>query len=69
MDHFEFVDFETCMRSRGWERLEYVPYDTAVRSRDNWRRALGRENDYDYSNLKPSASAWDERDPYEDLNE
>jgi hypothetical protein len=28
-EHKDFNDFETCMLSKGWERIMYVPYDTA----------------------------------------
>jgi len=28
-EHADFTDFETCMLSKGWERVKYVPYDVA----------------------------------------
>lgn len=35
-EHFPFVDFETCMAHKGWERLEHVQYDVAKESRENY---------------------------------
>lgn len=29
VDHADYHDFETCMRSKGWERVQYVRYATA----------------------------------------
>ncbi len=31
-EHKDFNDFETCMLSKGWERVMYVPYDEAYDS-------------------------------------
>ncbi|MBI4030731.1 MAG: hypothetical protein HY370_03575 [Proteobacteria bacterium] len=31
-----YHDFETCMQAKGWERLEYMPYEMADRARENY---------------------------------
>jgi hypothetical protein len=35
-EHLEYHDFESCMQFKGWERMEYVPYDTAERARADY---------------------------------
>ncbi|MCB1592542.1 MAG: hypothetical protein KDI90_08845 [Alphaproteobacteria bacterium] len=35
----EYYDFEGCMLAKGWERTKYVPYDVAIRSRDDYLAA------------------------------
>lgn len=32
----DYHDFETCMYSKGWERVRYVPYDVSAESRDDY---------------------------------
>ena len=46
-EFLEYHDFESCMISKGWERIEYVPYDVADRALDTFTRthALFRESD------------------------
>jgi len=36
VEHQQFDDFETCMISKGWERIMYVPYDVSVRGADTY---------------------------------
>lgn len=46
-EHSDYHDFETCMGSKGWERVEHVPYDTANKGRENYLAAhvdYGEEN-------------------------
>lgn len=33
----EYHDFEGCMRSHGWERVKYVPYDVASEARETYK--------------------------------
>lgn len=33
---FDYHDFESCMIYAGWERVEYLPYRTALRSRHDY---------------------------------
>lgn len=35
-EHLEYHDFETCMIAKGWERVEYLPYDVADEARGNY---------------------------------
>lgn len=39
-EDFEFQDFETCMIDKGWERVAYLPYDTAEQARKDYVRAI-----------------------------
>ena len=32
VDHSDYHDFETCMRSRGWERVQYMRYASAAKA-------------------------------------
>ncbi len=38
-EHGDYVDFENCMISKGWERVKYVPYDVADTARRTWYEA------------------------------
>lgn len=42
-EHFDYQDFEGCMLAKGWERVEYLPYDMAERARQEYLKAQ-----YDY---------------------
>jgi len=33
-EHLDYHDFRTCMMSKGWERVENVPYEVADRARE-----------------------------------
>ncbi len=35
-EHTDYQDFESCMLAKGWERIKYVPYETAEKSRRVW---------------------------------
>lgn len=36
VSHTDFHDFESCMRSKGWERVRYVRYQTALKGRQTY---------------------------------
>lgn len=38
-EHSNYTDFESCMDTKGWERVEHLPYDTAQKGRDNYIKA------------------------------
>ena len=69
-EHLDYTDFETCMHSKGWERVDHLPYDVAERSRGNWLETIiGDEDGYkrspsDNTNITPR-----DRDAYDDLND
>lgn len=59
-EHSDYHDFEGCMLAKGWERIKYVPYDVAYRSREDYLAAhvkysenlkKKRVKKNDYSNL------------------
>lgn len=37
-EHSDYIDFEGCMRAKGWERVKYVPFEVAERSQENYKR-------------------------------
>lgn len=39
-EHLDYHDFEGCMHTKGWERVEHVPYEVADRSRSTYRRTV-----------------------------
>lgn len=42
-DTKDFTDFETCMTSKGWERVKSVNYETDQRARADYLEAIGHE--------------------------
>lgn len=46
----EYHDFETCMVAKGWERIKYVPYDTAHEARKNYMK---NHVNYKYEENRP----------------
>ena len=59
-EHLPYHDFETCMQAKGWERLEYVPYDVANESRKNYiKTVLGEQYRTKYDMRKPKMVAPD----------
>lgn len=45
-EHSNYMDFESCMGEKGWERIAHVPFEVAARGRENYKRAK-----YDYDPL------------------
>lgn len=37
VSHTDFHDFESCMRSKGWERVRFVRYQTDLKARDTYQ--------------------------------
>ncbi len=37
-EHGDYIDFEGCMRAKGWERIKYVPFEVEERARENYKR-------------------------------
>jgi hypothetical protein len=68
-EHTEYHDFETCMYSKGWERVEHVPQDVSEESRIVYSEViLGKQfvTDGDGSSDLELESA---NSDYENLNE
>ncbi len=71
-EHTEFHDFETCMDYKGWERVEYLPYQAADKARRDYLDNMG------YTKNRPGTSNRElvtsvhapaqNPAPYEDLN-
>lgn len=38
--HTDFNDFEGCMRSKGWERVKFVRYQTSLKSRNTFLETM-----------------------------
>jgi len=36
--HSDYYDFESCMRSKGWERVNYVQYDVELNAQKNYKK-------------------------------
>lgn len=37
---YDYADFETCMREKGWQRAEVLPRPTAYDARDNYTKTI-----------------------------
>ena len=35
-EHSDYIDFEGCMITKGWERVKYVPFDVAEQAHENY---------------------------------
>ena len=57
----DYHDFEGCMIAKGWERIKFVPYDVAYRSREDYldahqkyqdrnKKLFQEQTDYDHLN-------------------
>ena len=73
-EHLEYSDFETCMIHKGWERLEYLPYDDAEKARINYIKNTGQEKKKrkkygKRENVTTLHTHYQKPDPYKDLNE
>ena len=66
-DHSDFVDFETCMRTKGWERVEHLPYDVSTRARKTWLKTI--KGDTEEKAKVNATSRPKDREPFEDLND
>lgn len=42
-EHLDYHDFETCMGSKGWERLEHLPYSEADLARKDYLERYGNK--------------------------
>jgi len=60
-EHFDYTDFEGCMDSKGWERVEHLPYDQASQARSDYLKTL---YGYKYQTNNPSLKETKTADPY-----
>lgn len=45
-EHLEYHDFETCMMDKGWERVEYLPYDESEKARQRYLKQYSNKKTY-----------------------
>lgn len=59
-EHFDYTDFEGCMDSKGWERVENLPYEQAKEARGDYLENLfGYRYQSNHTHLnQPSADAY-----------
>ena len=71
-EHLDYTDFETCMTTKGWERLEFLPITAADRARKDYLDRYGKNKKNKYGNrenvttLDPAAQ---NPPPFKNLNE
>jgi hypothetical protein len=61
-EHKPYSDFETCMTYKGWERVEFVNYETKERARDDYLDAIG------YERYRSTVGERVKKDDYQRLN-
>lgn len=54
-EHSEYTDFEGCMKAKGWERVEHVPFDVARKGRTNYLKAHIDYDHFDHEKLTHSS--------------
>jgi hypothetical protein len=52
-EHSDYHDFESCMVAKGWERVEYLPYDVAKKSRETYTESILRQQYRSKSDVPP----------------
>lgn len=71
-EHLDYHDFETCMVAKGWERMEYLPYDVAEKARQDYLKRYGK-NKYKKTGDREVVTTLDplaqNPPPYENTNE
>lgn len=71
-EHSDFHDFETCMGAKGWERVEYLPYTTADRARQEYLENMNKgkkRSAKDRENVTSIHVRAQDPAPYKDLNQ
>lgn len=71
-EHLDYVDFETCMTTKGWERLEYLPHTAAEKARQDYLRQYGqkkRSQNGNRENVTTLDPASQNPPPFKNLNE
>lgn len=66
----DYPDFETCMLSKGWERVEHVPFDVAAKGRENfWKAHVDYEYDPEKHSGQHKQASTDEVGDYSEFND
>lgn len=65
-EHTDYHDFETCMMSKGWERIDHMPYDIGVKARHEYIETINqqkhRQKTGEHTPVEPI------KGPYDNLN-
>lgn len=64
-EHSDYIDFEGCMLAKGWERIEYVPFDVAGEARENYKITHTRTR----QKARKKGYAAPKKDAYANLND
>lgn len=67
-EHLDYHDFETCMLSKGWERVENLPHDVARESRTNYLETVYGHR-YRSKTNQPSKSSYKAPSDFDNLND
>lgn len=63
----DYQDFESCMRAKGWERMDHMPYEMSERARRNYLETIRKEH---YSSSTEAAHPEGKPDTeWDDLNQ
>lgn len=65
--YYEYADFEGCMKEKGWQRMEYVPYQRAKEGREVFSETVfGPNSQYSRDHDGKVGTA---NDDFDDLNQ
>ena len=68
-EHLDYHDLESCMMSKGWERVEHVPYNVGERARETYIETIvGEQYQSKYGNDQKNLLKQKEGD-FENLNQ
>lgn len=70
IDHSDFHDFESCMRHKGWERVQYVRYQHADKAHKNYKvtKAIREYGTSSIEEAEHKRNAKFKTDNYENFN-
>jgi len=69
-EHSDFIDFEGCMLSKGWQRIKYVPFDVAKEAQINYKRTHTKYRDQERKKISGAKHSSSKREnDYSNLND
>ncbi len=71
-EHLEYHDFETCMNAKGWERVDFLPYEEADKARMNYLdriKSKMKRSGADRENVTTLHTTSQNPPPYGNLNQ
>lgn len=63
-EHFNYTDFEACMDYKGWERIEQLPFDQAIKARGDY---LTNVYGYKFQSNNPRPAMEKSADAYQSM--